>query len=150
MKNEKLIAVVLLVVGLGIGFFGGMQYDKSQTAKSATSFTNGQGRGQGGQRNSGGNGGNRPVAGDIISSDDKSITIKMQDGSSKIVLISGTTLINKAAQATIADLKSGEKVAVFGSTNSDGSITAANIQLNPMQRMNGNDRQQGTQSGRAQ
>lgn len=58
----------------------------------------------------------------------------MQDGSSKIVLFSDKTEINKAAEATKEDLKVGEKVAVFGTENSDGSVTAQNIQLNPQLR----------------
>ncbi len=138
MKNANIIAVVLLIIGLGGGFFAGMQYQKSQVPQGA----NGQGRrlGAGGQ-----NGANRPVAGDIISSDDKSITVKMQDGSSKIVLVSSSTQINKAAIATKADLKTGERVAVFGTTNSDGSVTAQNIQLNPQTRGFGGN--QGTPSG---
>jgi len=49
-------------------------------------------------------------------------------------LVSGQTSISKAEQATIADLKIGEKVAVFGPENSDGSVTASNIQLNPAPR----------------
>ncbi len=73
----------------------------------------------------------RPISGEILSSDDKSITVKLQDGSSKIVLLSDKTQINKATSVTKLDLKSGEKVAVFGSENSDGSVTAQNIQLNP-------------------
>jgi len=55
----------------------------------------------------------------------------LQDGSSRIVIVSETTQINKAEQATKTDLKIGEKVAVFGQENSDGSVTAQNIQLNP-------------------
>ena len=73
----------------------------------------------------------RPINGEIISSDDKSITVKLSDGSSKIVVLGTSTVINKADQATKDDLKVGEKAAVFGTENSDGSITAQNIQLNP-------------------
>lgn len=72
-----------------------------------------------------------PTAGEIIGADEKSITVKLQDGSSKIVLLSEKTQINKAEKATKEDLKKGEKVAVFGTENPDGSVTAQNIQLNP-------------------
>lgn len=63
--------------------------------------------------------------------DDKSITVKLQDGSSKIVLLSNTTAYNKSATGAKSDLKTGEKVAVFGTENSDGSVTARDVQLNP-------------------
>lgn len=137
MKNKNLIITILLVVFVGGGgFFAGMKYQQSQRGQ----FANGQfgGRGMMGGANVSGNNGNRmgfrPVNGAIISSDDKSITVKLTDGSSKIVLLSATTVINKANVATKEDLKTGEKVAVFGQTNSDGSVTAQNIQLNPIAR----------------
>jgi len=76
----------------------------------------------------------QPVNGEIISSDDKSITVKLTDGGSKIVILSDNTEINQAANATKDDLKAGEKVAVFGQENSDGSVTAQSIQLNPVLR----------------
>lgn len=70
----------------------------------------------------------------FISSDDKSITVKLQDGSSKIVLLTDTTSISKSTEGSKSDLKTGEKVAVFGTENSDGSVTAQNVQLNPILR----------------
>lgn len=76
----------------------------------------------------------RPVSGEIISSDSKSITVKLQDGSSKIVLLTDKTTVSKSAEANVADLKTGEKVAAFGQENSDGSVTAQSIQLNPILR----------------
>jgi hypothetical protein len=76
----------------------------------------------------------RLVNGEIIAADEKSITVKLQDSSSKIVIVSENTQINKAEQASKNDLKIGEKVAVFGQENYDGSVTAQNIQTNPLLR----------------
>jgi len=128
MKSLYLVVAILVVlVGAG-AFFGGMKYQQSKQP----AFLRQMGGVQGQRTGTGGNRmGFRPVNGEIISSDDKSITVKLQDGSSKIVLFSDSTEINKAAEATKEDLKAGEKVAVFGQENSDGTVTAQNIQLNP-------------------
>lgn len=134
MKNPIVIVVLLLLVGGG-AFFGGMKYQQSKQPTFSRQFGNGQGpAGAGGQQsqNRARTGGGGQVFGEIISQDDKSITVKLQDGSSKIVLLSNTTAINKSSEGLKADLKVGEKVAVFGSQNSDGSVTAQNIQLNPL------------------
>lgn len=131
MKNTNIIITVLLVAIVGGGaFFAGVKY---QQGKQPTAR---QFNGAAGQRNVMGANriGFRPVSGEIISSDDKSITVKLNDGNSKIVFLAGNTNINKAAQATKSDLKVGEKVAVTGQENSDGSVIAQNIQLNPVQR----------------
>ena len=64
--------------------------------------------------------------------DDKSITVKLNNGSSKIVLLTDTMKVTKSDTGVKADLKVGEKVAVFGQGNSDGSVTAETIQLNPV------------------
>lgn len=130
MKNTYILAVVLLVVGLGGGFFAGAQYQKSQTTQSPNQRFISQGRSGGQGRANNGN----VIAGEIQSQDDKSITIKLADGSSKIVILSDNTTINKAASGTKSDLKTGERVAVFGTSNSDGSVTAQNVQINPIGR----------------
>lgn len=80
----------------------------------------------------------RPVNGEVISADDKSITVKLDDGSSKIVLLSDATQINQATTAAKADLKVGVKVTAFGQTNTDGSVSAQSIQINPQQLKVGN------------
>jgi hypothetical protein len=79
----------------------------------------------------------RPVAGEIISKDDKSITVKLQDGSSKIVMLSTTTQINKAQTVDATSLVVGETVRVIGNVNADGSVTAQDIQINPVQAQQG-------------
>ncbi len=140
-NNNTVTIVVIGVVALGIGFFGGMQYSNYQRAQLRGQFAGGQfgGRMIGGGQGAGGNrmmfrNGSRPVYGQIVSQDDKSITVKMNDGSSKIVILSVKTSINKASEATKDDLKAGDTVAVFGTENSDGSVTAQNVQLNPVMR----------------
>jgi len=136
MKNNiALIAVLALLVGGAAGFFGGMQYQKSQRTAAFGQFTNGQfgargGSGAVGLRGRNGNG----AAGTILSIDNNSITVKLAEGGSKIVLLTGSTSINKAATAAIADLTVGQIVSAFGTTNTDGSITATNVQINPVMR----------------
>ena len=129
-----MLVLIIGVVIVGAGaFFAGMQYQKSQRSNFAGQFSGGQGETRSQGQNQGRFGqGFRPVNGEIISADDKSITVKLRDGSSKIIILSNKTSINKSAQASKSDLKTGEKVAVFGTENSDGSITAQNVQLNPM------------------
>lgn len=141
MKNKNLwiITILLAVIAGGAGFVGGMQYQKNLRTQASRQFGAGVGTGANRTRT----GGNfRPVAGEVIKSDDKSITVKLIDGSSRIVLLTDKTVISKSSDATRTDVVVGEKVAVFGTDNSDGSVTAQNVQINPGQGMMG-ERQSG-------
>lgn len=138
-KNiSKLLPVVIVAVVCGAaGFFGGTQYQKAQTPASGNkNFANGNipgGAGQmaNGTRRTGQNGQGGFTNGDIISKDSQSITVKLRDGSSKIVFYSGSTQVAKQTSGTADDLAVGSTVMVTGSTNSDGSITAQSISLRP-------------------
>lgn len=132
MKNNMIVIifVVALAVGAG-GFFAGIKYQQSKSPAGRFGNLQGNRNGQFQQRNQG----FRPVDGEILSQDDKSITVKLQDGSSKIVLLTDTTSFSKSAEGSKSDLKTGEKVAVFGIDNPDGSVTAQNVQLNPQFRV---------------
>lgn len=139
-KNNSLvlIIVVAIIVG-GAGFFGGMQYQKSQRpAMGDRQFMmggpNGQGQPMQGRPNMQGM---APVSGEVISSDDESVTVKMQDGSSKILILSSDTAINKSTEGTKTDLKTGERITAFGTENSDGSVTAQNISIGGNMMMRG-------------
>lgn len=133
----KIIVVAVIAGAVGMGLGMKLEQRKLGALVTAGSFMNG-GSGRtsgmmGGNTQARGNrGGFRPVSGEIISQDDKSITVKLTDGSSKIVLLGSSTTINKADTATKSDLVTGKKVAVFGSENSDGSVTASSIQLDPI------------------
>ena len=137
MKKEIVVPVVIAsLVFAGVGFIGGMQFQKGQRVlmrgdgQGNFMMTGGPRGGQGGARMMGQ--GMRPVTGEIISADEKSITVKMEDGSSKIVLISDTTTINKTDPGAKTDLTVGTRVGVFGADN-NGTVTAQNIQINPQQ-----------------
>lgn len=135
MKNKILMIVIAILLFLMVGagsFYCGMKFQQKKTS----SLFNRRGGGQNFRQNSqfpgGMRQGFRPVSGEIIDRSEKSITVKLNDNSSKIILFSDKTAINKASQGTQEDLKTGEKVMVFGQENNDGSITAQNIQLGEM------------------
>jgi hypothetical protein len=139
-NKSLIISMALLVVGLGVGFFGGFKYRNYQLSKIKNTLTQGGPNGAtqryvGGARTGNQNVGsmmNRGgVSGSVISIDNNSMTVKLVDGSTKIVLLSGSTIYSKTATTSASDLKSGLEVAVFGTSNSDGSVTATSVQINP-------------------
>jgi uncharacterized protein (UPF0333 family) len=132
-KNPVLITIILVIVVGAAAFFGGMQFQKSQRNSQFAGPAGMQGPNGTFRRSVGATNQNaQAIVGEILKSDDTSITVKSQDGSSKIILLSSSTAVNKQATGSKDDLKIGETVAVFGKSNSDGSITAQNVQLNPM------------------
>lgn len=129
MKNNFITIIVVGILLAGVGFYGGMQYQKSQRPNFAGGQIPG---GFGGP--SGANGkqmpqGSQPVSGKIASIDNTGITLTTSDGSSKIVLVSDSTVINKTTSGSQSDLKNGDQVMVIGTTSSDGTVTAQSISL---------------------
>jgi hypothetical protein len=135
---KKIVSIVIgvaIVVGGG-GFYGGMKYAQAKrgnfgnlTAEQRQQFAaNGGAAFRAGQRG-GANGG--LVSGQILSKDDTSITIKLRDGGSKIVLYSDKTEVGKFVNDTSADLEVGKNVSANGTSNQDGSLTAQSIQIRP-------------------
>lgn len=143
MKNNQIkFSVLFLVVG-GLCFLGGIKYQKSKSNTPSNLGQNRQFQGgvggfgntrvsQGLSRNGGSN--FRPISGEVISQDDKSITVKTIDGSSKIVLFSQKTEYSKGEVANKEEIMLGTKVMIFGTANTDGSVTAQSVQLNPIER----------------
>lgn len=133
---KKNIAIIVSIISLVLGFGGGYLFKNYQAGKMRQNFNdqfpdrlrNTQGL-QNGQGPQGGFGG--MVMGEIVSQDEKSLTVKIQDGSSKLVILGDSTTYSKTDKIEKAELSTGNQVRVFGTTNSDGSVTAQNIQLNP-------------------
>jgi hypothetical protein len=140
------LSVVFLVVGFGLGTLYQKNQLKSSFGNRTGQFQMGEGMGNrtGGNRNNqtgqpSGQGmglkdgtGSGAVFGEVTKIDDTSITIKTVDGSSKIVLISDTTVFNKSALAAKTDLTVGSQVRVDGTTDSNtGSVTGKTIEIDP-------------------
>ncbi|HWY78858.1 MAG TPA: hypothetical protein VNW29_00715 [Candidatus Sulfotelmatobacter sp.] len=124
MKPIKLMYVVILVIVFAAaGFYGGMMYQKTKLAGVAIGRFGGAGRGLGSAS------GMIPVRGQIVGQEVGSITLKLQDGSSKIINLTAQTRINKATTGSVSDLKSGINITALGVTNSDGSVTADNVTI---------------------
>ena len=88
MKNKNLILTAIAVIIVGAGaFFAGMKYRQSKQP-SRVNFQARMGIGQDNISGAGQRAGTRVIRGEIISQDAESITVKLPDGSSKIVLIS--------------------------------------------------------------
>ena len=140
------MAVIIGVVVVGAGsFYAGMKYGASASSGQVL-LQNGQARfpqmGTGGPGGRGMRANGGFASGEIISKDDKSITIKLRDnrqsssaqdgqGGSKIVFFSDSTQIMKAVSGSPKDISVGEQVTATGSANPDGSISAQSIQIRP-------------------
>lgn len=128
-KNSFITIIVIAVVVGALGFFGGMQYQKSKGGSFAPGrFQNGLNRPSGTQARGGFQGG-RPVSGEIVSIEENTITVKTQDGSSKIVIYSDSTKVNKTSEGSKEDLKTGEQIMVIGTEGTDGIVTAQSISI---------------------
>ena len=124
MNTKNIIIAVVLVI---IAFYGGMKYDQSKTVTPTAGTGNfAQGGGRGGRFAGGGAG---AVSGNILSVDASGITVQLRDGSSKIVVIPASASIVKSVPGSSSDLAVGKGVIANGTANSDGSVTAANVQI---------------------
>ena len=155
MKKNKLIVsmVVAIVVVGGAAFFAGTKYAGSNKPGAGQYGAN---MGPGGRYQGGANGGanvdpraqaqgdprlqgprGRMIggfsSGQIVSNDDKSFTMKTQDGSSIIVFYSDQTAVAKADKANMSDLAVGQTVTVSGKGSPDGSVMAQDVQIKPAQ-----------------
>ncbi len=134
MKKTLIVAVIVAVLVGGTAFYSGTRYTQSKTSQGLFQGSLQNSRNpvqEGGFRNRGGNNGAGFIMGDIITKDNKSITVKLQDGGSKIVFYSEATKISKFVNGVASDLAVGETVVANGQVNSDGSITGDTIQLRP-------------------
>lgn len=149
MQKQIIGFVFCALIAAGASFYGGMLYERGKQNAERIAFSQGRAQmfrgGTGvpstqGFRN-GGRNGNGIAAGEILTIDDKSLTLKLQDGGSKIILVSPSMSINTFSAASSSDLVTGTSILVTGEANADGSMTAQSIQIRPFPDMPRDNRQ---------
>lgn len=137
MQNKLIpIFIVVLLAVAGGSFYGGMLYGKSRNsgqrnfspANMQGRFQQGNGAGVNGNGNQQRNRANF-ISGEIIKKDDSSVTVKLMDGGSKTIYFSDKTTVGKTVEGNQNDLEVGKAIMVSGTSGSDGSLVADNIQL---------------------
>jgi len=143
--NKKILPIIITVIVAGASFYAGMKYSGSgQTNVIANGIGTGQFRQFGGTGTGTGTGGGQMsgtrasemqkgnmTIGEILSKDDKSITLKIPTGGSKIIFYSASTKVSEMKDGSASDLKETDTISISGTTNPDGSITAESIQIRP-------------------
>ena len=139
---NKIVTVIIIVMIVGVGaFYGGVKYGGSKFGargqKAGGLFANlTPAERQAKQKQFGAGFPGQPVGeglvlGKIISRDDKTFTVKLNNGGSKIVIFSNETQVTKSIAGVAEDLQAGQDVVASGSMNQDGSLVAKSIQLRP-------------------
>lgn len=137
-KTIIVLIAVVVAVGLAVGsFYGGMAYQRTQTANTRAAFfatrgldangTNPNG-GQGLGQNRGAFGGG--ATGQIKSVEGNVITLSTPQNVTTVNL-SDTTQIEKTVAGALSDLTPGMTVRVTGQRDANGNIAAASIQIMP-------------------
>lgn len=129
-----ILGIIVLLAVAGGSFFGGTVYGKNQAqttfaaARPRGAFTGEMPEGLqpgAGQRSAQGG----MLLGQIQQIGNGVMVVTNADGKETQVTVTDTTLIEKQASVTLADLEVGETVIVSGSQAADGNITARSVQV---------------------
>lgn len=132
LELSYLYAGLALAAALIIGGFIGYSFAPKMAGppgRAGGEFGQGAGRAARG-------GGGGLVTGTVASMSEGSMTVNVsnrqgESQGSKIIFITPETQVGKFMQGTSTDLSSGTNVMITGTTNSDGSVTATNVQIRP-------------------
>ena len=131
-KILGLVAVV--IVFLGLSFYGGVLYQKSHQPKTAAAITGGANQGAFIGRSGGAFGGQRRVsgtAGQVTAASAGSITVQnaSSGNSSTFSIVSSTQITDSGQTVTASDIKTGDMVFVVA--DATNTSQAARIIVNP-------------------
>jgi hypothetical protein len=140
------VGVVLAAAIAGIGFYGGVQYQKGHQTSVMTASTNGNGQFQGQSGFGGGRRFSNGAIGSVTAINSSSITVNDQrtDSSKTYAITSATTISDNQQTVDYSDIKVGDTVFVTASSSSTSDATR--IIVNP-QMMQPLDNGSGSSSG---
>lgn len=132
-KTIVIIAAALIVISGITGFLVGKNTAKPKFNKNQIGL-NGQFPGNnfsGGSRMTrGGNFGSTGMfQGEVLSKDASGITLKLNDGDSKVIIVPESANVYKMGKAAINDIEVGQSVSISGKQNEDGSVECRSIQI---------------------
>jgi hypothetical protein len=123
---QKVIAGLVVVVGVLAGFYAGAKFGSAHSTASAASTGTAASPSAGTRTGGGGNGGfGAPAAaGQIVATADGSITVHDRTTGKDVKVTLANARISKTVQGTAADLTQNQTVTVVGQAGSDGTVNA--------------------------
>jgi hypothetical protein len=131
--QQKVIAGLVVLVGVLAGFYGGAKYGATHTTASAastgaaTSSSNraATGASPGARAGAGAGGFGAPAAaGQIVAAANGTITVHDRTTGKDVKVNVGSARISKTVQGSAADLTQNQTVTVSGQTGADGTVNA--------------------------
>ncbi len=131
LHDKKTVAALsaVLIIALSLSFWAGTSYGKNKSRATNQNRFGQMMNNQTGGRTTARSGMGGFIGGEVISFDGTTLTLKMQNGSSKIVFLGDSTMVSKSVDGSKSDLVAGKFITITGKTNSDGSVTAQSIQI---------------------
>lgn len=129
-KKTTILTVAIILI-FGLGFYSGNYYTKSKMPTGKDRFQAVQNQGS---KNIRILGNNNAISGEILTKEDKNLTLKLRDGGSKIIFFTENTPITKNVAGATSDLSPNKTIFINGKTNQDGSVNADSIQIRPENR----------------
>jgi hypothetical protein len=128
---QKVIAGLVVVVGVLAGFYAGAKFGSAHSTASAASTGTAASPSAGTRTGGGGNGGfGAPAAaGQIVATADGSITVHDRTTGKDVKVTLGNARISKTVQGTAADLTQNQTVTVVGQAGSDGTVNAQVVSI---------------------
>lgn len=131
LDKKYIVRVAICVLVIGLSFWAGRAYTMKQMKKVLRDGILAAQR-QDGNRSQpldpiGKNG--MLVSGEIISKDEKSVTLKISNGTERVVFFSPATHIKKTLTGKQSDFTIGTILTVLGSNDSTGTFNATTIQI---------------------